>query len=120
MNTNQYFTESDWKLFRKKIAVWQEAYMENLLREYMDLLSEDGNASHKFWALEKRIKDDKRKTGVRATISRSTMIDNILSLIDERAITLDDLDGFSDQLKERVQYLMKSWEEYETILSDID
>ena len=105
MNTNQHFTEADWKLFRKKIADWQEAYMEKLVREYMDLLSEDGNASHKFWTLEKRIKDDKRKTGVRATISRSSMIDNILSLIDEGAITLDDLDGFSEDLREAVGFI---------------
>ena len=33
MNNNQHFTEADWKLFRKKIAVWQEAYMEKLVRE---------------------------------------------------------------------------------------
>ena len=105
MNTNQHFTETDWKLFRKKIADWQEAYLEKLVREYMDLLSEDGNASHKFWTLEKRIKDDKRKTGVRATISRSSMIDNILSLIDEGAITLDDLDGFSEDLREAVGFI---------------
>ena len=40
MNINQHFTEADWKLFRKKIAGWQEAYMEKLVREYMDLLSD--------------------------------------------------------------------------------
>ncbi len=49
MNINQHFTEADWKLFRKKIAGWQEAYMEKLVREYMDLLSEDGNPADKFW-----------------------------------------------------------------------
>ena len=96
MNNNQHFTEADWKLFRKKIAVWQEAYMEKLVREYMDLLSEDGSASDKFWALEKRIKKDKQKTGVVVDMRRSMMIQNILQLLGEGAITLDDLDGIDN------------------------
>ena len=29
------FSEKDWKLFRKKISGWQEAYMEKLNREYI-------------------------------------------------------------------------------------
>ena len=104
MNINQHFSEADWRLFRKKIAIWQEAYMEKLVREYMDLLSEDGSASDKFWALEKRIKDDKRKTGVVVDMRRS-MMQNILQLLGEGAITLDDLDGFSEDLREAVGFI---------------
>ena len=105
MNNNQHFTEADWKLFCKKIAVWQEAYMEKLVREYMDLLSEDGSASDKFWALEKRIKDDKRKNGVVVDMRRSMMMQNILQLLGEGATTLDDLDGFSEDLREAVGFI---------------
>ena len=105
MNNNQHFTEADWRLFRKKIAGWQEAYMEKLIREYIDLLSEDGSASDKFWALEKRIKKDKQKTGVVVDMRRSMMIQNILQLLGEGAITLDDLDGFSHKLREAVGFI---------------
>ena len=35
------FNESDWKLFRQRIAVWQENHMERLCREYIELLSGD-------------------------------------------------------------------------------
>ena len=105
MNINQHFTESDWKLFRKKIALWQESYMEKLVREYVDLLSEDGSASDKFWALEKRIKKDKQKTGVIVDMRRSMMIQNILQLLGEGATTLDDLDGFSHKLCEAVGFI---------------
>ena len=105
MNINQHFTEADGRLFRKKIAIWQEAYMEKLVREYMDLLSEDGSASDKFWALEKRIKDDKRKNGVVVDMRRSMMMQNILQLLGEGAITLDDLDGFSEDLREAVGFI---------------
>ena len=30
-------SKSDWKLFRTRIGDWQEAYMERLVKEYMDL-----------------------------------------------------------------------------------
>ena len=54
------FTEADWKLFRKKIVGWQEAYMEGLIGEYVELLSADSDASERFWQLERRIRKDKR------------------------------------------------------------
>lgn len=49
------FSEKDWKLFRNKISDWKEAYMEKLNKEYVALLSGKGNASDKFWKLEKRM-----------------------------------------------------------------
>ncbi len=58
------FSKPDWALFRKKIALWQEAYMERLNQEYMDILSGQGNPSDKFWVLEKRINHDKKCHGV--------------------------------------------------------
>lgn len=97
------FTEKDWKLFRNKIAGWQEAYMDRLNKEYIKLLGEDKNASAKFWNLDKRIKEDKKKTGVRVEMSRSNLIYNIISLINEGAISYGDLEEFSDELKETVK-----------------
>ena len=38
--------------------------MEQLVKEYVDLLSSPGNASDHFWELEKRIKRDKKHPGV--------------------------------------------------------
>lgn len=46
------FTKKDWSLFREKIADWQEAYMDKLNKEYIELLSGEGRPSEKFWALE--------------------------------------------------------------------
>lgn len=65
------FSEKDWKLFRNKISDWQEAYMEKLDKEYIVLLSGEGNASDKFWKLEKRIREDKKDCGVQREMSRS-------------------------------------------------
>lgn len=98
----QRFTEKDWKLFRNKIADWQEAYMDKLNREYIAILSEEANPSDKFWKLDKRIKEDRKKAGVQVRMSRSNLIYNIISLINEGAINFEDLENFSDGLKETV------------------
>ena len=97
------FNEQDWKLFRKKLPGWQEAFMAELNEEYIRILSRDQNASDNFWELEKRIREDKRKTGVLARdIRRSNMISLMMDLIREGAISIEDLDGFSEDLKERL------------------
>lgn len=101
----QRFTKKDWTLFRDKIAGWQESYMDRLNKEYIELLSSDAAPSDKFWALDQRIKEDKRKKGVRIQMSRSDLIYNIVDLICEGAISMDDLEDFSDELKERVRFL---------------
>ena len=54
---NQFgYPESDWKLYKSKIADWQEGYMEKLCKEYIELLSSDKLPSERFWELEKRIR----------------------------------------------------------------
>ena len=93
------FSEKDWKLFRSKIADWQEAYMDKLNQEYIDILTGDGNPSDKFWKLEERIKEDKKDCGVQCQMSRSNQFFIMMSLLNEGAITMDDLEDFSDDLK---------------------
>ena len=61
-------------------------------------LSGEGNPSDKFWALEERIRQDKKDSGVQAEMSRSNMKFILMDLLDEGAITAADLDGFSDDL----------------------
>lgn len=102
------FNEKDWKLFRKKVADWQENYIEKLTREYIELLSGEGYASDKFWELDKRIKRDKKKAGVMITdMSRSNMMFIIMQLLNEKVITLEDLADFSDELKEHLEFLRR-------------
>ncbi|HHX59137.1 MAG TPA: multidrug transporter [Epulopiscium sp.] len=89
-------------LFKDKIAYWQESYMDRLNKEYIELLSEDANPSEKFWMLDKRIKEDRKNTGVRLEMSRSNLINNIISLISDGVISFENLEEFSDELKETV------------------
>ena len=99
-------SKSDWKLFRNRIADWQEAYMERLVKEYMDLLNGAEDASDKFWKLEERIKRDKKHPGVIIEMSKGNMIFNIVALINNGVITIADLEGFSDELKESIAWFM--------------
>ena len=92
--------ESDWKLFRKLLPEWQERFMGKLLGEYSTMIAGQGLASDRFWRLQERLQKDVRKTGVRAEMKRSVMIMNLLSLLREGAISKDDLDGFSEELRQ--------------------
>lgn len=98
--------KSDWKLFRIRIAEWQEAYMERLVKEYAEMLNGTGNASDKFWKLEEKIKKDKKHPGVILELSKGDMIFDIVALINSGVITTDDLEGFSDGLRENVEFLL--------------
>lgn len=99
-------SERDWKIFRKKILDWQERYMERLAVEYIALLQSEKKASAKFWELEKRIKQDKKSPGVLIDMRRSTAINNIVSLVLDEVISLDELDDFSDDLKQAVKIIL--------------
>lgn len=105
--------ESDWKLFRKRLPGWQESRMERLIGEYMEILGGEGPASEKFWALEERIREDKKRPSVMVRdVRRSTMRDEIARLVLDGAITLDDLDGFTDDVMDYVRRRLE-WRERE-------
>lgn len=52
---------------------------------------------------------DKKSVGVVVNMRRSRMIENIISLIHDNAITIDDLEEFSDELKECVDIILQRW-----------
>lgn len=73
--------------------------MDKLNKEYIEILTGEGNSSDKFWKLERRIKEDKKDCGVRCEMSRSNQFYIMMSLLNEGAITMDD---FSDDLKDTI------------------
>ena len=95
-------SKRDQLLFRERIIVWQEAYIGRLNREYIELLSRDGPEAEKFWELYRRIRRDKCCTGVQAEMRNSEILANLCRLVNEGAIGYDDLDGFSEELREDV------------------
>lgn len=78
--------------------------MDKLNKEYIEILGGEGKPSDKFWKLEKRIKEDKRDCGVQCKMSRSNQFNIIMSLLSEGVITLEDLDDFSEDLKDTIKF----------------
>lgn len=97
------YKESDWKLFKKLIPIWQERYMTKLNKEYIGILIQDKEASTIFWELNDRIKKDQNNPGVIIEMSRSLLVENLISLIKHNVITLDELNDFSEETKESIQ-----------------
>ncbi len=95
----QEINEKDWKLFRDRLPKWREAYMERLIDDYQRILSDTTAASERFWKLEQRIRHDKCSPGVQLEMRRSTMMQYLAALLREKVITSEDLDGFSDELR---------------------
>ena len=95
-------SKADWKLFRERIGGWQEAHMEKLNKEYVELLTGDKPASEKFWALEERIRADKKTPGVQLWLEKAETDWNLVTLMRNGVITAADLEGFSEELKEYV------------------
>ena len=64
-------------------------------------------ASEKFWELEKRIKEDKRRLGVVMELKKSEVIQDIVRLIRLKVITYNDLSDFSDELQLEVKRILE-------------
>lgn len=101
-------SKKDWKLFQEKLMDWQENYMEDLVKEYVDFLNDDTKpASEKFWKLEKQIRDDKYHPGVIMEMRKSETIWDIVRLIRLKVITYDDISEFSDELQREVKRILE-------------
>lgn len=99
--------EQDWELFKIKIKIWQENYIGDLIKKYNGQLNKSAFPSEKFWKLEKQINTDKNKTGVIIkNLSRTSIIENIISLINEKVISYIDLLDFSSELKSYINEIL--------------
>ena len=99
-------SKKDWKLYRERLPEWQEHFMEQLVKEYMELLSSPGNASDHFWELEERIRKDKKNPGVLLDVRKSNAIWDIAAFVGRGIITMDELDGFSQDLIDAVRLIL--------------
>ena len=80
--------------------------MEKLTKEYTEILSSDKNASEKFWELEKRINQDKKNVGVITEMRRSNVYPCLVEMLNAEIITVEDLEGFSDDLITAVTFVL--------------
>lgn len=101
--------ESDWKLFRKRVPVWQERYMGRLIEEYRAILESEESSSEKIWALEKQIRQDKKAPGVIVDMRRSTMRLELMQILFQGVIQPSDLEGFSQELRDGLTFVMQKY-----------
>ena len=99
-------SKKDWDLFKKLLPEGQEVYMEKLVKEDTSLLNENKLASEKFWELEKRINKDRHSPGVIVQYRKSDVMMILLKLINDKVITFDDLDEFSDNAKGSLKFIV--------------
>lgn len=102
-------SKHDWKLFREKLPGWQESYMERLCKEYVELLTSNQEGSARFWALEERIKKDRKAPGVILSVSKSDMLIDLVRLVQDEVIGLGDLSDFSEDVQESVKFMVTRW-----------
>ena len=99
-------SKNDWKLFRERLPGWQERYMDKLTREYAEFLTDDSHQpSERFWTLNKRIREARRKPGVQRELRKQNVVFDLTHLIADGAVSLDELDGFSEELQNMVREL---------------
>ena len=101
------YSKSYWKLFQKKGPNWQEAYIGKMLKEYIALIESPKEPSTKFRELKERISNDVKTPGVVIVMTKKDMFFNIVDLINLGAITMADLDGFSNELIDNVEMHLK-------------
>ena len=100
--------KSDWKLFMAKVPEWQERYMDKLLKQYIRLLKDESkDPSERFWKLDERMKKDKKNPGVQMELEKKEVPYDIVRLIRLKIIKPEDIEDFSDSLKDYVDELME-------------
>ena len=98
-------SKADWKLFQERLRLWQENYMQRLIDGYIKMLQGPGNASSKFWQLERKLKSDRLNPGVSLVLDKQEVINDLVNMIKIGVITIADLEGFSEELVNEVKRL---------------
>lgn len=100
-------TKKDWKLFQEKLGGWQENYMDRLIQEYITLQQSEAAPSQKFWAINNRIREDRKRPGVQLTLEKKETPRLLAWLIRGHVISLEDLSDFSEDMQNSVKQILK-------------
>lgn len=103
---NENFTENDWKIYKRKLPIWQEKYISNLLKKYNEIINGRSDPSERFWHLENEINKDKNHPGVTVERKRSNMIPTLVTFLRDGIIEISDINDFSEELKDAVKKIL--------------
>ncbi len=80
----------------------------NEWRKIIKILSDENKTqSDRFWKASKILASEKKSVGVVCELKRSMLNWNIVSLINQKVITMDDLSDFSSELQEHIALMMR-------------
>ncbi len=101
--------ESDWKLFRKMVPDLRERYLKEKNRDLLVLLTDpEKSPTEQFWNTAEKIeKEEKILVMCLDGHSRSKMFEFMLRMIQHKLMKESDLEGFSDELKERLKRVLE-------------
>jgi hypothetical protein len=104
MMKNNQPAESDWKNFRSIVPELRERYLRAQNTELISTLQDESlTPTEKFWTASERM--DEIGDILRACLDdhrRSTMIHALRRMYHHRMITDQDLNGFSEEVRERI------------------
>ncbi|MEM1083517.1 MAG: hypothetical protein AAGI48_05305 [Verrucomicrobiota bacterium] len=96
--------EKDWKAFRQLVPTLRERYLQVCNNELVAILADDERSpTEKFWGLEERVGEVAGT--LRACLdghSRSTMNDFMMRMLGAGMMTVEDLEPFGEELRERM------------------
>ncbi len=105
--------KSDWKKFREMAPILRERYLAEENVNIIRLLCEaDKSDTERFWNAEKKAREVART--LRRCLdghTRSSMTDFILLMLSAGMMKMEDLNGFSEDLRRQIQFVRDAkWE----------
>jgi hypothetical protein len=104
--TNNQPAESDWKRFRAIVPELRERYLRDRNADLISTLQDEAlTPTEKFWTASERMEEI---GGILRTClddhRRSTMIHALRLMVHHQMITDEDLNGFSEELRDRITF----------------
>ena len=103
-------SESDWKKFRAIVPELRERYLRERNSELSAILRDESSTpTNQFWTASERIEEiGKILRSCLDGHSRSTMMNYLMIMYRHQMLTKIDLDGFSEEVRERLERLTES------------
>lgn len=100
--------ESDWKVFRRLRELALERYCERVLNDVLQLVAQGGTAHERYLRLWKLLPERDDKIAVAFNNPRrSVAIIQILHIVNEDLLTKEELNQFSDELRNQVEAIRR-------------
>ena len=101
--------ESDWKVYRKRVAEWRDRYLSRKNVEILAILTDEARMpTAQFWdTYEKMEKEARLLDDSLGRFARSQMMTNLMVMYQRGIVEDADLEEFSEELREQIMFVAK-------------